>query len=70
MYLLFALTQAVWFSALADLVVDAKRDLVDVGAYVYDPIRVHDLRKLGKLQAEQKLEDLKACLFRSLAALL
>ena len=52
--------QAVWFSACADLAVDAKRDLVDIGAFVYDPIRIHDLRHVGKLQAEQKLEDAKA----------
>ena len=52
--------QAVWFSACADLAVDAKRDLVDIGAFVYDPIRIHDLRHVGKLQADQKLEDVKA----------
>ena len=53
------LPQAVWFSACADLAVDAKRDLVDIGAFVYDPIRIHDLRHVGKVVG-QKLEDVKA----------
>ncbi len=49
--------QAVWFSASADLAVDAKRDLTDVGAYKYDPIRIHDLRKVEKVAPGKRLED-------------
>lgn len=48
-----------WFSASADLAVDAMRDFRDIGAYNYDPIRIHDLRKVGKLRAGEKLEDVK-----------
>jgi hypothetical protein len=33
-------------SASADLVVDAKRDLEDIGALDYDAVRLHDLKKL------------------------
>ena len=34
-------------SASADLVVDAKRDLEDIGALDYDAVRLHDLRRLN-----------------------
>ncbi|CAL8469508.1 g9049 [Coccomyxa elongata] len=51
--------RAMWFSASADLAVDAMRDFRDIGAYKYDPIRIHDLRKVGKLRAGEKLEDVK-----------
>ena len=50
--------QAVWFSASADLAVDAMRDFKDIGAYKYDPIRIHDLKRVGQ-RPGQKLEDLK-----------
>ena len=56
-----ARAQAVWFSASADLVVDAKRDLTDVGAYKYDPIRIHDLRKVEKVAVGTRLEDVEVC---------
>jgi hypothetical protein len=58
--------QAVWFSASADLAVDATRDFRDIGAYKYDPIRIHDLRKVGKPPAGQKLEDIKVSSWRSI----
>ena len=52
--------QAVWFSASADLAVDAKRDLVDVGAFKYDPIRIHDLRRVENIAPGRRLEDVQA----------
>jgi len=55
--------QAMWFSASADLAVDATRDFRDIGAYKYDPIRIHDLRKVGKLRPGFKLEDVKVLIF-------
>lgn len=58
--------QAVWFSASADLAVDATRDFRDIGAYKYDPIRIHDLRKVGKPPTGQKLEDIKVISWRSI----
>ena len=61
-----------WFSASADLAVDAARDFRNIGAYKYDPIRIHDLRKVGKLRAGEKLEDVKvlvhSCCIRSICA--
>ena len=38
--------QAVWFSASGDLALDASRDFKDIGALKYDPVRIHNLRKL------------------------
>ncbi len=61
--LAFAPAQAMWFSASADLAVDATRDFRDIGAYKYDPIRIHDLRKIGKLRAGLKLEEVKVITF-------
>ncbi|KAK9838396.1 hypothetical protein WJX84_000356, partial [Apatococcus fuscideae] len=38
--------KAVWFSASADLALDAERDFHDIGALRYDPVRIHDLKRL------------------------
>ena len=86
--------QAVWFSASADLAVDATRDFCDIGAYKsvlpcvaacpascvsmpwshvqqlaglhltwvprrYEPVKIHDLKRLEKVKAGMKLEDVK-----------
>ncbi|KAK9863620.1 hypothetical protein WJX84_004264 [Apatococcus fuscideae] len=46
--------KAVWFSASADLALDAERDFHDIGALRYDPVRIHDLKRLN-VKAGQSL---------------
>lgn len=45
-----------WVSVSTDLVVDARRDLNDIGALQYESVRLHDLRSL-RLKTDQKLND-------------
>ncbi len=42
--------QAVWLSASADLLHDARRDLSDIGALQYDGVRLLDLRTVKASQ--------------------
>lgn len=53
--------QAVWFSASGDLAMDASRDFKDVGALKYDPVRIHNLRKL-KIPRSGKIADVPGAL--------
>ena len=50
--------QAVWFSASGDLALDASRDFRDIGALKYDPVRIHNLRKL-KIPRSGNISDIE-----------
>ena len=49
--------QAIWLSASGDLAMDAERDFRDIGALQYDPVRIHNLRKL-KIPKGGRIADL------------
>lgn len=47
-----------WFSASGDLALDASRDFRDIGALKYDPVRIHNLRKL-KIPRSGNIADIE-----------